>query len=383
MPARSAVSIACLVALVGCDAYKEGHLDRAGGPGRLPERPAPTSSEGGNDEQELVYALHDVVLNQTDGDPAAWETIGLNLDDRNTRTDADPNQLCKRPDNSGAYPRIDGVNGIDNMLGSTLWPNIGGFVGGSTGAEVFEQQMNAGFESGKGTIILRLFGWNGTANDDNVEVWLFPAAAGTTSPASAVEFKVGTNDLVLTASPTTPAAAPSWDGSAMSGWYGNKASFADPTAPTPMMPIIRDLNGYISNGVFVMKIAPDDILALRVADFASVAVQLSGAYIVARLSDDFSTVESGFIAGRFSLDNLFAVGGSVGICGTLRQQVSTLFDKMADVLADPTQAGGPSAVCDAVSVGVAFRAVRGEYRGIAPEALCMPDLCGGISCAGM
>lgn len=382
MPACRVV-FACLlvVSVTGCNAYKEGLLERAGGPGRLPLRPDPVDG-GQNDSAELVYALHNVLLNQTApvGETQPWASIGLNLDDRNTRSDSDPNQMCRRPDSNGAYPRLDGVNGIDNMLGSTLWPNIGQFVGGSMGAEVFETQMNDGFEAGRGTIILRITKWNGTANDDEVEVWLFPAAAGTSSPAGAVQFTPGTNNLVLTANPSVAASPPVWDGSAESGWYGNKMSFADGNDPSPRMPDVRDLNGYIANGVLVMAMAPDDILELRVANFASVAVQLSGANIVASLSEDFSRVESGFIAGRFSLDNLFEVGGSVGICGPLRAQVSTLFDKMADVLADPTLEGGPSAVCDAVSVGVAFQAVRGTYRGVGPEPLCMPDTCAGFAC---
>jgi hypothetical protein len=130
-----------------------------------------------------------------------------------------------------------------------------------------------------------------------------------------------------------------------------------------------------------MAMAPDDILALRVAGFASVAVKLSDAHVIAHLSDDFSMIESGFISGRFSLDNLTLVGGSVGICGNLGDQVSALFNKMADVLADPSLPGGPSAICDAVSVGVAFKGVRGEYRGVGPEPLCMPDLCMGASCS--
>lgn len=387
MPARTAVLFTLLALAGGCDAYDEALLDGAGGPGRLPPRPAPSTEDGGAQDQELIYALHDVVLNQTDTslpaeEPQPWSTIGLNLDGRNTRSDADPDQLCQRPNNNGAFSRIDGQNGIDNVLGSTLWPNIGQFVGGGAGAAAFETQMNEGFDAGRGTIILRIRNWNGTANDDSIEVWLFPSAAGTTTPENEVEFTPGTNAPVLVGSPGTAAAPPAWDGGAITGWYGDRASFSDSGAVDPSMPIVRDLNGYITNGTLVMAMAPDDTLALRVAEFASVQVRLSGANIVARLSDDFSTIDSGFIAGRFSLDNLFAVGGSVGLCDNLQAQVGELFNKMADVLADPTQAGGPSAICDAVSVGVAFTGVRGEYRGVAPEPLCMPHLCNQVSCVG-
>jgi hypothetical protein len=386
MPARIVVLSVLLAALAGCDAYKADLLESAEGPGRLPARPAPSLTDAGPD-LELVYGLHNVILNQSDatlppGSPQLWQTIGLNLDGQNTRADTDPNQPCQRPNSNGGLSRIDGQNGIDNLLGSTLWPNISDFVGGSAGAEVFEQSMNDGFEAGKGTIVLRILRWNGTANDDSVEVWLFPAAAGTTSAHADIEFTPGTNALVLLASPSTSAAPPAWDGSATSGWYADKEAFADENEVSPMMPVVRDLNGYISNGTLVMSMAPDDILELRVADFASVAVQLSDAHIVARLSEDFASIDSGFIAGRFSLDNLFDVGGSVGICGTLQGNVQGFFNRMADVLADPSAPGGPSAICDAVSVGVAFQGRRGEYRGVAPEPLCMPDLCDGVSCTG-
>jgi hypothetical protein len=98
-----------------------------------------------------------------------WDLDGKCTTERNADLLRDSSQEkrnqvteCRLPD--WANPTVDGANGIDNSLGAIV-QGVRNTVSGFT-----SENYTAQLEAGGVTVIVRLAGWNGQANDDKVTV---------------------------------------------------------------------------------------------------------------------------------------------------------------------------------------------------------------------
>ncbi len=321
---------------------------------KVPTRPAAESE--GPDGELVLFALRDVRLRQ---DADRWRDIGLDLDDLESVPPV-PEVECVPP-NETAEPEIDGNDGIDNVFGNRLYPLV------EIVLENLEEDSRTNQAAGLGAILLRMSGWNGTRNDPRVSVLLSQSAAGTPADPDSVRFD-GTT--LVNDADGMPAPLPVWDGS--DHWFARDDTFlmADENRPR-----VRDDNAYVSDGTVVMRL-PDrvDILFFAGSE-AGVRVRLTDAYAFGTMNDDFTAIEIATVAGRWAVLDLLDTGNNIGICvGTPeRNIVETQLDTIADVRST-RGSGGPGVVCDAISLGVTFRAVRANWAGLGPS-LPLPDPC--------
>ncbi len=319
---------------------------------RVPPRP-----EGENSgDQSLVLALRDVALRQ-DGD--RWRTIGLDLDGLDTQLPI-PEVECVPP-NDESEPLLDGEEGIDNAFGDRFFNTV------NLARPDLERNAQKNQERGLGTILLRIFDWNGERDDPQVDVWVSQAAAGTSADPEEVEFDGF--DLVMR-SDGSPAPPPEWDGN--DHWFGRSESFV---AENPENPQVRDDNAYITEGRLVVRL-PDriDILFFAGAD-QGVRVRLTDAWAMGTFDEDFDQVETATVAGRWAINDLLETGENAGICvGTPeRRIVDSQLNNLADVRSTPGT-GGEGVRCDALSLGVTFSGRRGNWAGLGPS-LPLPNPC--------
>jgi hypothetical protein len=321
---------------------------------KVPSRPAAESE--GPDTEIVTFALRDVALNQ---DADRWRDIGLDLDDLESEPPV-PEVECVPP-NETADPELDGNDGIDNSFGNRLFPIV------RLALPTLEEDSRTNQAAGLGAILLRVSGWNGTRNDPRVSVLLSQSAAGTTADPESVRFD-GTT--LVDDADGMPAPMPAWDGD--DHWFARDDTFlmADEARPR-----VRDDNAYVSDGTFVMRL-PDRVDILFFAgSTAGVRVRLTDAYAFGELNEDFTAIEVATVAGRWAVLDLLETGNNIGICvGTpQRNIVEAQLDTIADVRST-RGSGGPGVICDAISLGVTFRAVRAHWAGLGPS-LPLPDPC--------
>jgi hypothetical protein len=355
---RRAVTVAtCCVTLVlaanGCSVYDPRLVDSPGGGsigiGDLPSPPAIDTSSPG-DDQTLVFAMRDIVLNQNGPpDPLAWRSIGLDLDRLDTQTD-DPERECIP---FSGTPPLDGDDGIDNVLGQFLWGIIATELG------TLSCEIALSHSAGRGTILLRVEHWNGASDDAQVTVSIAPAIDGTSFDGDASTLSFSGFDLQDGAS---PAPEPAWDGEDL--FFLNPRAFFGNGDPR-----LRDVNAYITDDTIVVTLATNASFEL-LTDLRSVPIVLSQGYLVARMDEARANIERGILAGRYPLAELSNVGNSIGICSDSQDDFAAIYETLGDVLVTPRAADvppNPDANCTALSMGVAFEGTAAIWQGQAPE----------------
>ena len=313
----------------------------------LRKPPARPDVADGPDVDPMTIALRDVVLNQSG---LRWRDIGLDLDDLDTQAPADPVECV--PPNEDAEVELDGVQGIDNAFGDKLYPIV------ALALPTLEADARMNQEAGLGTIVMHMGGWNGTADDPRVDIFLTQSAAGTTADPETVTFD-GFEPMVGAA--TAP--LPEWDGDDY--WFGRDETFFMGELDQPL---IRDDNAYITDGFVVMRL-PDriDILFFVGTDMG-VRVRLTDAYAFGQFNADFTRLEPATVAGRWSIIDLLETGENINICigSVQRMIIENQLDTIADVRSQPGS-GGAGVSCDAISLGVSFTGIRANWGGIGPS----------------
>ncbi|MCA9613391.1 MAG: hypothetical protein H6722_16320 [Sandaracinus sp.] len=321
---------------------------------RPPARP--TSSDSG--DQQLVMGLRDIRLRQTS---EAWRDIGLDLDGLCTNT-ALSDVECQPPSDVGV--QIDGNAGIDNAFHSLfdvidlVFPSLASTAG----------MVSAG---GVGVVVLQIDGWNGMDDDAQVDVRLTQSVAGTTGGADdeaapPVEF---VNYEPFVPGTMTPLDPPAWDGNDWL-WVREETFFMGDTE----RPRVRDTNAYIANRQLVMRL-PDRAEIIFAGEDQGINVQLTDAYVIGTFDETFTRLSPVTVAGRWSVLDLLETASSVNICSgdTEYDILQRKLDEVADVRATPNT-GGPTATCDAVSIGVTFEGYRVRIAGLEPGNP-LPDGC--------
>lgn len=349
--------------LVEIDAGTDGGTDTGAdvspdGLRHRPERP-PASTEG-PDVEVLTVALRDVVLNQ---DGERWRSIGLDLDGLNSVGD-DPPVECVPP-TEDAMPPLDGDFGIDNVFGASLYPLV------QLAIPNLETDARAAQLGGLGTLVLRIFGWNGTPNDPRVDVLLTQAAAGT-RVEDVADFTF--DGFTLTEDGGNPAPPPAWEEGTEDVFFGRDDTFQ---MGNESQPLVRDDNGYVRDGTIVMRL-PDRIDILFFAgDTQGVRVRLTDGTALATLDEDLG-FSAATVIGRWGINDLLDTGNNIGICvgSPQRDLVDRQLMRIADVRSRPGT-GGEGVTCDALSLGVNFIGKKARWAGLGPSRP-LPDPCAGM-----
>ena len=323
-----------------------------------PARP-PASMEG-DDIEELVFGLKEVLLNPGE---TGWREIGLNLD--NYCSEAPVPQGECIPPNPDATLLLDGEQGIDNAFGAELYPLV---------ELVFpDLQMVSRMSSdnGIGVVAVRLRGYNGRANDPRVDVTLSQSVTGFAGTPDQTEPPAFT---IIDYEPYMPDGVTRLDSPA---WEGHDwMVLRDDTffAGDLEQPLVRDDNAYVVERKLVM-VLPDRVEIRFAGDANGITVKLTDARAIGTLSEDFSQLTDVTFAGRWSVLDLLQTTRSLGVCEDdaefmiFRNKLQTA----ADVRATPGT-GGDMVNCDALSIGVTFQGYRIRLAGVT-EGRQPPDRC--------
>lgn len=372
------IVVGCVLLLVGCQVFDESLLPpqakASGDAGVCGKRPPDRLEvEDGPSVPPVLFALRDVELEQSGSSTG----IGYDLDGYCTEGPGDQGECAPpailsdaTPGEPLSLPR-DGVDGIDNVFGSELYPPIDlalqisddpaiKAVYGADGEQrTFQGVARESHLAGQGTLLVLVEEWDGTANDPRVRVSTLQAAAGTpcvdgngTPPP--VEFDDEGN--LVSSVDGTPAPPPSWDGNDC--WWARRDAFV---ADDPQNdPRILDDRAFVTDGTLVQSL-PEGREILFFAGPVGSRVVLTGGFATFEPRDDGS-IDNVLVAGRWSIADLFETGPHMGLCaGTnVEGTLTNLLDQVADVRRSP---GPPdlSTACDAVSIGVRFdRGVGGH-----------------------
>jgi hypothetical protein len=331
-------------------------------------RPPPRPEDGADWEiGRQVFALRDVVLDQhTLAYP--WYDIGYDLDGYQTATAADAvtdGAECVPPAALSANPyadwtetrpppvMLDGNDGIDNVFGERLY--LLHHAAGSSDDAALETTIRLDQESGRGTWILVLDGWNGEANDPRVTVSLVHAAGGTPcSHVESVEFDDAYR-LVLAEDGTTPAPAPGWWSGGDCWWVRGDSLAMDGSTPSTL-----DDLAYVSEGTLVVRL-PDRVALPFFAGPLGSLMHLTDAVLTARIertstSAGLAGLHHVTVAGRWALSDVAQDLTHLAVCGVVRSVVQNQVDQMADLRSNPQDAHSLNQPCNALSVGFLFQA---------------------------
>lgn len=322
----------------------DGGFDAACALSRPPVRP---STADGPDGPELVIALRHLTVDQGDG---RWRTIGFDLDGLCT----EPPELVAEcvPRTASAMTPEDGVGGVDNALGQSLlevlliaYPEI-------------PADINRTTDAGNGVIVMRVRGWNGEPDDPSVSVMLAQSRFATRAlddggipDASAAVIQEDGGGL-----PPPPV----WDG--RDAYWLAVDSFVDGDFDRPRVEVSA---AYVANGTLVVPL-PDGIEVLFLGRERGFFFRIIDAIFAVTLPTDGSTVPHAAVAARWPVTNVLDSLPLYGVCeGT---EDYRRFERLADLTADVRTvpgSGGPDAVCDAISMGIAFDGVVARIAGIA------------------
>lgn len=297
---------------------------------RWPDRPT-SAAPGGN--RELVGAVKKMVF-------FTGADAGFDLDGLCTCPDK---PACKSPKGPKENCDLPSGTGIDNVGGSFI-----------KGLYPPNDELQASLDQGKSGLVIRVQGFNGTPNDNDVVVSVYNVAALEVPPA-----KYDGADVydVDTASILTP---PS----------GSK--YIDP-------------NAYISNGILVAQLELDIRLDVKGSSSLPpsadvVFLPLHQVKLVGRIepvSGGGLKLTSATIAGRLTSTKALHEVGRLGLCqdGAAYQGAKFQTCQSADLAADHSEDGQDKA-CQAVSFTLQIDVVPAKLGQVVP-ARTAPDLCPG------
>jgi hypothetical protein len=354
---RTILPIALLLSLSACNVYEPDLMDK--GLASIPDRP-PSSTSSSSDDVEAIFAFRNISLDQS-GD--RWRRFGLDLDGMNTKSISDTAECVAANGN----PPLDGDKGIDNAFGQYVLPTVVNLI------SCLEDNIALNQGSGRGTVLLRLRGWNGTPNDSKVDVAVLSAVDGTSlDDVSGLVWGGADGSTLVLPSSSEAAPEPAWD--------GEDYFFVDPSslvAGNLERPEVWKTDAYISEGRVVL---PLDTAATFVflTGPGSFSITLNG-FLLADISEDGQILEKGMIAGRFPAGELVATLKPLGICNdAFRGSVVGLLTDNLDLRVDP-DVGSPEDECTATGVAFSFQGIRARIANqVAPVQLPIPDPCANV-----
>jgi hypothetical protein len=264
----------------------------------------------------------------SDGGPPS--VGGLDLDHACSREDGTPTSCAESP---LASPHKDDGNGVDNAMGWLLANN-----------QIQLDRVLSPNTDPRITLLLRLTGYNGQANDDKVLVEVF-----TTAGVEPVD------------DAGTPA-EPRWNGTDQ--WTVSCETFAscDGGSLSTQVTEVSDTTAYVSGGVLVaanLGFLPAARSFAQQGDggYLTALINLNDAVLVAPLKQSDAGVEihGGILGARWPTAAMIAA--IAGVC--ISPDDSMRFVCPVADLASQAKLDGTGSKCNALSIGMAFDAVPG------------------------
>jgi hypothetical protein len=303
-------------------------------------------------------------------DKNAWQDFGFDLDHTCTLSptcnpDADP-VSCQRKISS--VPP-DGNNCRDNNFGRFEYfvvgvPEIGKKYG------LNDDTFNCGLCFGKYNILIRLSGYNGQPNDDQVRVDLYDSP-GLEMPLNFACDSTATAQLCWL--PDSP-------------FLINRASMASPQdGPALSDAVLNDAQAYVRDGYVVVQLPERATLNFpgKSDGHRTYPLTLTRGLVTAKVNksaDGTWQLSDGVIAGRVKGDDVIQGFRRLGFCesdpfyGTMTSYVAANLD----IYSDP--AASSDVDCDSISMAVAFtagQATPGKLADVDPLVDCPSDTVGG------
>jgi hypothetical protein len=323
----------------GPDAGAGGGVGAGGGSGgdmgcERASYPKPPSDVTLSGDETFTVALRSIDFGEKASAPP-----GLDIDDRCTCCCDDDGPSCLQPKESCDYD-----HGVDNAA-AAIFKLIGLSL-----VDFSSEFFSTGAEQGLWSIVLRVRGYNGLPDDDQVELaWLMSSGLDAGDAG---------------------AGAPAWDGEDL--WEITNESMVGPDggAPNPAggvegnTPRFVDPLAYVTGGVLVASFPSAE---MRVAgSLNSVVLRLTGGFLVARVEASPGVpgayaLADGLVVGKWRLEDVFLAISSyrsndgLPVCTDDTAYVigKQTICKSADVYAGTTT---PTTPCDSLSLGVAFEA---------------------------
>jgi hypothetical protein len=298
---------------------------------------SPDASAAGPGKESPVYAIHSLLLGDTDSggapDASGWRTLGYDLDGY-ASTPAFPGHCKPRKGADQGAVTTDGVGGRDNSFGRAVLPAIAAFFEISQPTDLANSVIDQGQSA-----LLRIHGLDAAPVDQTgLTLDLLPARG----PVQ------GSGELLA----PTPS---QWsDGTyAWQPW----SLFLRPITLEAELPSI---DAYVSSQTLVAR-----------GGYLELPLNLGRMFVFLRVENPIVTLQlggssmdhSGVLAGVLRPDAVVAAlrGAIFSVeqiegCGAPLDELTKQVQLACDILSDGTQ--DPTRECDAISIGVGFSAAR-------------------------
>lgn len=332
------------------------------------ERP---TTPGGTPLPDIYLAIDTLRLGALDrdggADKNAWKTLGFDLDGKcsgSATCSGVTNVACVGPD--GGALAVDGDDCRDNMFGRLAGvaisvPQVGARYGLS------EDAFNCSLCAGSFTFVIKVSGYDGTEDDDDLRVDLYPSP-GLETP------------LPLDCS------SPGWSRDACflpaMPWKIATEGMAAPSAG-PALPDAKlaDAHAYVKAGYLVMQLPDDALFWFPTQPGAAInafPAKLQKGVVSGRIvkgADQTWGVEDGIVAGRLKATDVLEGFQRIGLCpnDSNFHLIDIYLSQNLDITAGDAD---PSTACDALSMGVGFtarQAVAGALESAPLPGACVGD----------
>ncbi|MEZ4227484.1 MAG: hypothetical protein R3B13_41480 [Polyangiaceae bacterium] len=307
-------------------------------------------SSGGDDIPPVFFAVSSMALGSLDRnqEPSkdAWQDLGFDMDGLCSASPGCETAQFELPCKSiGASPP-DGRFCRDNSFGkleneAVQLQGIGKEFG------LNNDGFNCALCRGDYNFLIRISEWNGTDNDSNVRIDLYPSPGLTTKPSWSCDLSSPEGTWKKNSCWTK---ADEWQAQD-TGVVGSDPQTGSAT--------LNDPSAYVRDGYIVGQL-PADALFWFPGESAARAypLTLQNGVFAGRLEKkgDEWVVEDGTIAGAAKVTDMIDGFELLGVCAghPLYSSITFFVNGGADSLA--SGAVSPEATCDAVSVGIGFRA---------------------------
>ena len=355
----------------------------------------PAGSRGGQDAAPIYLAISRLSLSGapddrnriesldepgTGGDVDAPEAgpFGFDLDGQCTRvTGCEFSAPCMQPD---ATPMPDGPFCADNAY-ARLHAEVLGAVEDADELALSEDVINCSLREGRYTQLMRLTGYNGGADDDQVRVDFY-ASTGLESRSSEGDASA------CTAGRRAPLA---WQpGAAFRILENDLAARMSTREGLPNSTVVA--NGFVLDGMLIALVERGYELALFGGGVAAPTVQfnLGHAVVTGRLvkgEQGAFRIADGAVAGRQAAQDVMRSFEQVGVCergdhAVLHQAIGEYLASYADITLEPDAPA--DSTCDGVSTAFRFEAEAAAPGSVVPERqvlnCCLPENSGRGAC---
>jgi len=316
-------------------------------PHRWPD--PPLADDPSSESLEFVAAVRTVDMGDEAPDlDSVGPKIGYDLDQ--VCTGEGDGSSCLIPNGTALADFKDGPGGIDNRA-AKLFASAKAFSD-----KIGSLRYSEGAENGNWSILVRVSGYNGTANDASVTVAIFPSPgihALSCIPDSAKPAWDGSDVWPVDSSGLEKGAGPGSDG-------GTGPCGTGVTGFTYDQPKFQDTHAYVSKGVLVANL-PTAALVFT-SGSSGTAVKLTAGFVTAEVVKGANGygLTKGVLTGRWKATDMFAavshvVASAQSVCtdSPIYQAVKLAVCNSRDIAGT---LGGPTTPCDALSLALSFEA---------------------------